>query len=84
MPPAAAATAAQRAWSMTFPFRARKRLHGFRLVATDHPWTAGDGPTVEGPARALLMLVTGRDVVLPELSGPGADALRARLQPAGA
>ena len=34
--------------------------------------------------RALLMLVTGRDVVLPELSGPGADALRARLQPSSA
>ncbi len=81
MPPEAAATAAQRAWSMGFPFGAKKRLRGFTLAATDHPWTVGDGPLVEGPIRALLMLVTGRDVVLPELSGPGADELRARLQP---
>ncbi len=84
MPPEAAATAAQRAWSMGFPFRAKKRLRGFSLVATDHPWSVGEGTAVQGPVRALLMLVTGRDVVLPELSGPGADALRARLQPANA
>ena len=81
MPPEAAATAAQRAWSMRFPFHAERRLRGFTLTATDHHWTVGDGPVVEGPIRALLMLVTGRDVVLPELSGPGADELRARLQP---
>ena len=59
----------------------KKRLHGFSLSATDHPWTVGAGQVVEGPVRALLMLVTGRHVVLPELSGPGADELRARLQP---
>jgi uncharacterized protein (TIGR03083 family) len=82
MPAEAAATAAQRGWSMSFPFHAQRRLRGFTLAATDHPWTVGDGPVVEGPIRALLMLVTGRDVVLPELSGPGADELRARLKPA--
>jgi uncharacterized protein (TIGR03083 family) len=81
MPPEAAATAAQRAWSMGFPFRAKRQLRGFTLAARDHPWTVGDGPLVEGPVGALLMLVTGRHVVLPELSGPGADELRARLQP---
>ncbi len=65
MPREAAATAAQRAWSMSFPFHAQSRLHGFTLAATDHSWTVGDGPVVDGPVRALLMLVTGRDVVLP-------------------
>ena len=80
MPTSAAATAAQRAWSMGFPFRAKKRLAGFTLSATDAAWTVGDGPRVEGPIRALLMLVTGRDVVLPELTGPGAARLRDRLQ----
>lgn len=84
MPPEAAATAVQRAWSMGFPFRAQKRLRGFTLAASDHAWSAGEGPRVEAPVSALLMLVTGRDVVLPELSGPGADALRDRLQPANA
>ena len=79
MPPEAAAVAAQRAWEMNWPFKVRKRLHGFSLAASDHPWSIGEGPRVEGSMRALLMLVTGRDVVLPELSGPGADALCARL-----
>jgi len=83
MPPEAAATAARRAWELNWPFRVRKRLHGFSLAATDHPWSIGEGTLVEGPVRALLMLVTGRDVVLPELSGPGADELRARLAPSG-
>ena len=81
MPRAAAATAAQRVWSMGFPFGAKKRLRGFTLDATDHPWTVGEGPVVEGQISALLMLVTGRHVVLPELNGPGADELRSRLQP---
>jgi uncharacterized protein (TIGR03083 family) len=84
MPPEAAATAAQRAWQLNWPFRMKKRLRGFRLQASDHPWSVGDGPVVEGSAQAMLMLVTGRDVVLPELTGPGADALRRRLQPANA
>ena len=63
MPTEAAATAAQRAWSMGFPFHAEKRLRGYELVATDHAWRAGDGRVVEAPIADLLMLVTGRDVV---------------------
>jgi len=79
MPREAAAVAAQRAYTMSWPFHVRRRLHGFTLAATDHTWSIGDGPVVEAPVQALLMLVTGRDVVLPELSGPGADPLRERL-----
>ncbi|MCW2762336.1 MAG: hypothetical protein JWR85_2537 [Marmoricola sp.] len=79
MPGEPAATAAQRAWSMGWPFRARKRLRGFSLAATDHTWSVGEGDLVEGPVRAMLMLVTGRDVVLPELTGPGVHRLRKRL-----
>ena len=84
MPPEAAAAAAQRAWQLSWPFHVRKRLRGFSLAANDHPWSVGEGPCVEGRIGALLMLVTGRDVVLPELSGPGAEALRARLHPTSA
>jgi uncharacterized protein (TIGR03083 family) len=80
MPTEAAAAAAQRAWSMGFPFGARKRLRGFRLVAVDHPWSAGEGVVVEAPVADLLLLVTGRDVVLPDLAGPGAGVLRERLE----
>jgi uncharacterized protein (TIGR03083 family) len=83
MPGKPAAAAAQRAWSMGFPFHAKRRLAGFTLTATDVPWTVGDGDVVQGPVRALMMLVTGRTVVLPELAGPGADRLRERLQSNG-
>jgi uncharacterized protein (TIGR03083 family) len=63
MPPDAAAAAAQRAWSMGFPFGARKRLRGHQLVATDCEWRAGEGVAVEAPIAELLLLVTGRDVL---------------------
>ena len=82
MPQAAAAAAAQRAWDLNWPFRVKKqaaRLQPVRDGSSRGRWV--QGPVVEGPIRALLMLVTGRHVVLPELSGPGADELRARLQP---
>jgi uncharacterized protein (TIGR03083 family) len=79
MPPAAAATAATRVWSMGGPFHAARKLSGFRLVATDHPWSAGQGRPVEGPIAAILLLLTGRRAALPQLSGPGAAELRARM-----
>lgn len=84
MPTDAAATAATRAWTMGWPFDARRRLDGFELVAVDHDWSVGRGPQVEGPIAAILLLLTGRYAVLPELSGPGAPDLTARLAPAPA
>ena len=80
VPGEAAAAAATRAWTMGFPFNARKRLGAVRLTATDHPWAVGEGAVVEAPIRSHLMLVTGRHAVLPELSGPGAGALRSRVE----
>lgn len=79
MPPAAAATAATRVWSMGRPFHAERKLSECRLVATDHPWSAGQGLQVEGPIAALLLLLTGRRAALPQLSGPGAGQLQARM-----
>jgi uncharacterized protein (TIGR03083 family) len=79
MPPAAAATAATRVWSMSRPFHAERKLSGFRIVATDHPWSAGRGRQVEGPVAAILLLLTGRRAALPQLSGPGAAELQARM-----
>ena len=76
MPTAAAAAAAQRACDMRFPFRARKRLAGLRLAATDIDWTVGSGAPVKGPIAALLLLVTGRDAAVEQLTGDGVRALR--------
>ena len=53
----------------------------FRYRATDIDWSAGTGPEVEGAISSLLLLLAGRRVALPHLSGAGADALRAQLSP---
>jgi len=76
MPPEAARAAADRIWTKSFPFKARKRLAGVRLVATDITWTAGQGLEVRGPISALVLLLSGRPAPAhPHLSGPGLVAL---------
>lgn len=75
MPTPAAAAAARRVWEMGFPFRARRRLAGLRLRATDADWTAGAGAPVEGPVAALLLLLTGRAAALDQLTGEGTERL---------
>lgn len=75
----AARSAADHVWRMGWPFWARRRLRGIRLVATDTDWSAGAGDRVDGPIGALLLLLTGRTTAaLPRLTGPGT----ARLRPA--
>ncbi|OLT09766.1 hypothetical protein BJF78_06015 [Pseudonocardia sp. CNS-139] len=79
MPRDAAAAGVDRVWTMGWPFRARRRLRGVRLVATDTPWSAGAGAEVRGPVAALLLLLTGRTAVaLPRLDGPGLASLDGR------
>ncbi|KUG61699.1 hypothetical protein AVL61_01995 [Kocuria rosea subsp. polaris] len=73
MPPEAARTAADRVWSISFLFRARRRLRGVTLTATDVDWRAGSGPEVRGTMEALLLLLTGRTAALDRLEGPGLD-----------
>lgn len=76
--PEAAVTAADWAWDRTFgfPFMARRRLLGLRLVATDAEWIRGSGDEVRGPVTSLLLLSTGRRTAYAELSGPGAERAR--------
>jgi hypothetical protein len=66
---------------MGWPFWAKRKLRGVRLVATDSDWSAGDGPDVRGSTDALLLLMTGRTVVLPRLAGAGTDILDRRFAP---
>ncbi len=77
MPVDVAAVAAERVWSSSRMFNARRRFAGYRLVATDTGWAVGQGREVTGPISAILLLVTGRRAGLHHLTGPGADALRA-------
>ncbi|HEY3504514.1 MAG TPA: maleylpyruvate isomerase family mycothiol-dependent enzyme [Actinocatenispora sp.] len=74
MPTAAAVSSAAHVWRMGWPFWARRRLRGYRLVATDADWDAGTGTEIRGPIAALLLLVAGRTAAaVPMLDG--ADAL---------
>lgn len=54
------------------------RIAGLRLAATDVDSAIGDGDEVTGAAEALILAMTGRQVVLPELTGPGVTLLAAR------
>ena len=81
IPTVPAATAANRVWTMGFPFRARQRLRGFLFSATDVSWSVGAGLSVDGPIEAILLLLTGRTIAVPRLRGAGAEALAARPAP---
>jgi uncharacterized protein (TIGR03083 family) len=85
MPVDSARAGAERVWRMGWPFWAKRRLRGLRLVATDTEWSAGAGAEVRGTAQALLLLLTGRtETALPHLDGPGvtqlADLARGRVR----
>ena len=61
------------------PVGGKKRIAGLKLSATDHEWTTGSGPEVEGPLVFLVMAICGRGFALDELKGPGTDQLSGRF-----
>ena len=78
LPLDATRAACTRIRTMGWPFHARRRLSGLRLVATDTDWSAGEGAEVSGPAGALLLLLSGRTgTAVPQLTGAGLDRLSA-------
>ena len=80
MPAEAARAGADRVWTMGWPFWARRRLRGVRLLATDTDWSAGVGVELRGPIKMLLLLLTGRTTAaLPHLSGPGVHTITERF-----
>jgi uncharacterized protein (TIGR03083 family) len=56
--------------------RARSRIAGLQLRATDTDWSHGEGPLVEGRMIDLLMAATGREAALENLSGDGVETFR--------
>jgi uncharacterized protein (TIGR03083 family) len=58
----AAVVAAGRAWELRYPFRARRRFRGRKLVATDADFARGEGEPVERPIGELLLMITGRRI----------------------
>jgi uncharacterized protein (TIGR03083 family) len=61
------------------PIKAKARIRGLTLRATDMDWRCGSGPVVEGPAESLLMAMAGRTGIIDELAGPGLPTLAARI-----
>jgi hypothetical protein len=62
-----------------FPIHVKKRIAGLRMSATDSDWSAGDGPSVDGPLASLIFVMAGRKVPLEDLSGEGKQTLQARM-----
>ncbi|MDO5501275.1 MAG: maleylpyruvate isomerase family mycothiol-dependent enzyme [Propionibacteriaceae bacterium] len=54
----------------------RTPIAGYRLSATDHPWSTGSGPEITATMTDLFLLLTGRTARIDALTGPGADRLR--------
>jgi uncharacterized protein (TIGR03083 family) len=81
MPKDAVLAALERAWTIGRLLGVSRSIKRFRYTATDVDWRAGQGPEVVGPGAALLLLLTGRTVAIPQLSGPGVDALSGALRP---
>jgi hypothetical protein len=62
-----------------FPIQAKKRVAGLRMSATDSDWSAGDGPSVEGPLASLVLVMAGRKAPLEDLAGEGVKPFRTRM-----
>ena len=60
------------------PLRAKKRVAGLKLTATDVDWSTGEGPEVSGPGMSLILAMVGRTGALTDCSGPGVEQLRQR------
>lgn len=63
------------------PLRAKKRVVGLKLRATDVDWSTGEGPEVAGPGMSLILAMVGRTSALEDCTGDGVETLRARGGP---
>jgi uncharacterized protein (TIGR03083 family) len=76
--PRAAAVAATRVWSYSgSKAKVFNKIpqSGLRFRATDVTWTVGTGREITGPIVPILLVLTGRLVALPALSGDGVAVL---------
>jgi len=79
VPEATLLTVADTLKRIGFPLQVKKRMAGLRLSATDADWSAGDGPSVDGPLASLILVMAGRKAPLEDLSGEGMQTLQARM-----
>jgi uncharacterized protein (TIGR03083 family) len=79
VPEATLLAAADVARRIGFPLQAKKRIAGLHMSATDSDWSAGDGPSVEGPLQSLILVIAGRKAPLDDLTGEGTQTLQTRM-----
>jgi uncharacterized protein (TIGR03083 family) len=78
-PPEAALVAVADSWkNSNLLIGSKRRITGLRLRATDTEWVHGDGPEVSGPLLSLILAMTGRKDVHPDLTGEGVAELARR------
>ena len=64
--------------SRNFTVPSRSAIAGLQLQATDGLFATGSGPVVRGTTLALTMAMAGRSDYCDDLTGPGAETIRAR------
>ncbi len=79
VPEATLLTVAEMMKGIGFPLQAKRRIAGLRMSTTDSDWSAGDGPSVEGPLASVILVMAGRKAPLENLSGEGMQTLQARM-----
>jgi uncharacterized protein (TIGR03083 family) len=62
-----------------FPLGSKKRVAGLTISASSPAWSHGSGPTVEGPAKSVMLAMVGRRSALSDLTGDGVAELTKRL-----
>lgn len=62
-----------------FAVNSRTLVRGLSLKADDAPFEAGSGPLVSGALLTLALAMAGRADAAAELTGPGAEELRHRI-----
>jgi uncharacterized protein (TIGR03083 family) len=78
-PPEEALVAVADSWkNSNLLIGSKRRITGLRLRATDTEWVHGDGPEVSGPLLSLILAMTGRKDVHPDLTGEGVPELGRR------
>jgi uncharacterized protein (TIGR03083 family) len=77
-PPEHLATLAEQYKGTGAPLRAKSRVEGLKLEATDVDWSTGSGPVVQGPCMSLILAMVGRRGALADCAGDGAAVLGSR------
>jgi uncharacterized protein (TIGR03083 family) len=56
----------------------KRRVADVRMTASDTDFTVGSGPVAQGPMMSLLLVASGRESALDDLTGEGVETLRGR------